>query len=246
MTRCGRADTRFRRWRSTASSTSLSRPRPRTSSRPPFQPMPRPPRSAPQAQSSRGPQSRDNIGVVGYDVYHDDHLLRTVDGSTTLTSLTGLAPNTRYRVTIRARDAAGGTSAASNAVQFTTETTGDIKPPEAPGSMRVTGATGSTISLAWQASSDAGAVYDLYVDGTKIGSTSLTTATSPGWRPRRSISSPSRRATPPATTRPRAGPSAAGPLPLAPNLPRPRLAQRRRRRAARLPRRARPRRARPR
>ena len=46
--------------------------------------------------------STDNIKVVGYDLYRDGTLLRTVDGATTSVTLTDLAPNSRYRLAVRA------------------------------------------------------------------------------------------------------------------------------------------------
>ncbi|MEU4224667.1 fibronectin type III domain-containing protein [Nonomuraea sp. NPDC026600] len=63
--------------------------------------------------------SSDNTGVTGYDVYNGTTLATTVTGTTATVS--GLTAATAYTFTVKARDAAGNTSAASNAV---TETTG--------------------------------------------------------------------------------------------------------------------------
>ncbi|WP_433514948.1 glycosyl hydrolase 2 galactose-binding domain-containing protein [Nonomuraea sp. CA-143628] len=63
--------------------------------------------------------STDNTGVTGYDVYNGTTLATTVTGTTATVS--GLTAATAYTFTVKARDAAGNTSDASNAV---TETTG--------------------------------------------------------------------------------------------------------------------------
>ncbi|MFD1547226.1 glycosyl hydrolase 2 galactose-binding domain-containing protein [Nonomuraea guangzhouensis] len=63
--------------------------------------------------------SSDNTGVSGYDVYNGTTLATTVTGTTATVS--GLTAATAYTFTVKARDAAGNTSDASNAV---TETTG--------------------------------------------------------------------------------------------------------------------------
>lgn len=61
----------------------------------------------------------DNVGVTGYDVFRGATLVGTVTG--TATTVTGLAPNTSYAFTVKARDAAGNLSAASPAVTGTTQ-----------------------------------------------------------------------------------------------------------------------------
>ena len=62
--------------------------------------------------------STDNVGVAGYTVYAGT----TAVGSTATTTLTltGLTCNTPYTLTVKAYDAAGNTSAASNAQTLTT------------------------------------------------------------------------------------------------------------------------------
>jgi chitodextrinase len=66
--------------------------------------------------------STDNVGVTGYDVYRGS----TLAGSSSSTSytVTGLSASTAYSFTVRARDAAGNTSAASGAVSVTTSASG--------------------------------------------------------------------------------------------------------------------------
>ncbi len=66
--------------------------------------------------------STDNVGVTAYDVYNGSSVATTVSG--TSATVSGLAASTSYTFTVRARDAAGNTSAASNAVSVTTDAGG--------------------------------------------------------------------------------------------------------------------------
>ncbi|WP_073289937.1 reprolysin-like metallopeptidase [Chryseobacterium polytrichastri] len=62
--------------------------------------------------------STDAVGVTGYDVYQGASLI----GSTASTSytVTSLTPSTNYNFTVKAKDAAGNISVASNSVSVTT------------------------------------------------------------------------------------------------------------------------------
>ncbi len=55
--------------------------------------------------------STDNVGVTAYEVFRDGVLLGTT--LTTTITLTGLLPGTTYNMSVKAKDAAGNTSAAS-------------------------------------------------------------------------------------------------------------------------------------
>ncbi|WP_421764917.1 S8 family serine peptidase [Ekhidna sp.] len=66
--------------------------------------------------------STDNVGVTGYDVYQGATNIGTV--TSTSANVTGLAAGTSYTFTVRAKDAAGNVSAASNAVNVTTQSGG--------------------------------------------------------------------------------------------------------------------------
>lgn len=72
--------------------------------------------------------STDNVGVSGYDVYRGSQLV----GSTATTSYTdtGLAANTSYTYTVKAKDAAGNVSPASN--DLTVKTKADDGSGSAP------------------------------------------------------------------------------------------------------------------
>ncbi|MBT2478827.1 carbohydrate binding domain-containing protein [Streptomyces sp. ISL-94] len=65
--------------------------------------------------------STDNVGVTGYDVYQGGAKVAT--STTTSATVTGLAANTAYAFTVRARDLAGNTSAASASLTVTTDAT---------------------------------------------------------------------------------------------------------------------------
>ncbi|WP_165452744.1 polysaccharide lyase family 7 protein [Paenibacillus thalictri] len=70
--------------------------------------------------------STDNVGVTGYDVYRGTTLV----GSPTATSFsdTGLNPSTSYSYTVKAKDAAGNVSPASNSASATTQSGGSQNP----------------------------------------------------------------------------------------------------------------------
>ncbi|WP_109097003.1 S8 family serine peptidase [Aquimarina sp. AU58] len=67
--------------------------------------------------------STDNVGVTAYDVYNGSNLSTTVNGTTA--TISGLTPNTSYDFTIKAKDAAGNVSGASNVLTVTTDPNND-------------------------------------------------------------------------------------------------------------------------
>ena len=62
--------------------------------------------------------STDNVGVTGYDVYRNGSLLSSV--TSTSANVTGLSAATTYSFYVKAKDAAGNISAASNTINVTT------------------------------------------------------------------------------------------------------------------------------
>ncbi|WP_217704370.1 T9SS type A sorting domain-containing protein [Aquimarina sp. TRL1] len=62
--------------------------------------------------------STDNIGVVGYDVYQDNTLIKTV--TETSFTVAGLTPLTTYTFYVKAKDASNNQSEASNTIRVTT------------------------------------------------------------------------------------------------------------------------------
>jgi chitodextrinase len=63
--------------------------------------------------------SSDNVGVVGYEVYREGSRIATI--STTSYGNTGLSPSTTYEYFVKAKDAAGNVSGASNPASATTQ-----------------------------------------------------------------------------------------------------------------------------
>ncbi|MGW0968774.1 cellulase family glycosylhydrolase [Streptomyces sp. NPDC002516] len=104
--------------------------------------------------------STDDTGVSGYDVYRGTAKVGSVTG--TAFTDTGLSAGTRYDYTVRARDAAGNTSAASTAVSATTAGTGG-------------GSSGCTAT--YKVSSDWGSGFNADVTVTNTGS-----ATTKSWQ----------------------------------------------------------------
>ncbi|MEU1726002.1 glycosyl hydrolase family 18 protein [Actinomadura sp. ATCC 39365] len=127
--------------------------------------------------------STDNVAVTGYEVYRGGTLVTTVTGTTY--NDTGLTANTAYSYTVRARDAAGNRSANSNQISATTTGGGggdDKTPPSVPGNLRSTGVSNSSVSLAWNASTDNVAVtgYEIYRGGTLVTTVTGTSHTDTG------------------------------------------------------------------
>jgi len=116
----------------------------------------------------------DNVAVTAYDVYKDGVLLGTT--STTSYAVTGLTASTTYSFTVKAKDAAGNVSVASNAVSVTTSAiVVDTTAPTAP-TLTASGTTSTSTSLSWSGATDNIGVtgYDVYKDGVLLGSTAST------------------------------------------------------------------------
>ncbi|MDQ0050699.1 mannan endo-1,4-beta-mannosidase [Paenibacillus polymyxa] len=67
--------------------------------------------------------STDDVGVTSYDVYNGTILVDSTD--TTSYTVTGLTADTTYSFTVKARDAAGNVSTASNIINVTTNATSE-------------------------------------------------------------------------------------------------------------------------
>jgi chitodextrinase len=116
----------------------------------------------------------DNVAVTGYDVYKDGVFLSSTTSATTY-AVTGLSSATTYAFTVKAKDAAGNVSVASNTLTVTTLTP-DTTAPTAP-TLTASGTTSSGTTLSWTTSTDNVGVtgYNVYRGTTLLGST--TTAT---------------------------------------------------------------------
>jgi chitodextrinase len=118
----------------------------------------------------------DNVGVTGYNVYKAGVLLGSTTTATTY-AVTGLTASTAYAFTVKAKDAAGNLSVASNTVTVTTlAVVADTTAPTAS-TLSASGTTTTTTNLSWTAATDNVAVtgYNVYKAGILLGST--TTAT---------------------------------------------------------------------
>jgi endoglucanase/cellulose 1,4-beta-cellobiosidase len=83
--------------------------------------------------------STDNVGVTGYDVYRFDGLfVSTLLATVTTTSYTAPLTTTPSMLYVRARDAAGNVSIASNLITVTGSTVPTSSPPANPLACRVT------------------------------------------------------------------------------------------------------------
>jgi beta-galactosidase len=122
--------------------------------------------------------STDNVGVVGYELFYGNFDLGTF--TDTVLSLIGFKAGTPYAFTVKARDAAGNVSAASNQITVLLGAGQDTSPPSAPTNLAASSVTASACVLRWTASTDdvGVVVYQIYsgavVVGTAVGSTSAT------------------------------------------------------------------------
>lgn len=131
----------------------------------------------------------DNVGVAGYRVYRGTSLV----GSPTAASFsdTGLTAATAYTYTVKAIDAAGNLSVASNAASATTPTAAsDTQAPTAPAGLTASASSSSQIALNWSASTDNVGVagYRVYRGTTLVGSPTGRTFTDTGLTPSTSYS----------------------------------------------------------
>ncbi len=126
--------------------------------------------------------STDNVGVTGYEIFRNG----TPIGTATAASFaaTGLSAGTTYTFTVKARDAAGNASAASNALSVSPP---DTQVPGVPTGLAASAITQTSLTLTWTASTDNVGVtgYDVFRNGTflvtvgnaTVGLTGLTAGT---------------------------------------------------------------------
>ncbi len=102
--------------------------------------------------------STDNVGVTGYNVFRCTGSFcspGTLIGTSATNSYTDttVAAGTTYNYTVKAYDAAGNISSASNKVKVTTSTSSDTTPPSAPTNLAATPSS-TQVALSWTASTD--------------------------------------------------------------------------------------------
>jgi chitodextrinase len=111
----------------------------------------------------------DNVGVTAYEVFKDGVSLAVL-GNVTAYQAVGLAQNTAYAFTVRARDAAGNNSAQTAALNVSTANL-DLIPPTAP-TVTSPSKTSTTVTLGWTGATDNLVVtgYNVFRDGAQIAS----------------------------------------------------------------------------
>jgi chitodextrinase len=125
------------------------------------------------------PSTDPDSPVAGYNIYRNGTKVGT-SASPGFTDM-GLTLNTTYSYTVSAYDPSNNTSAQSTAIMASTST--DTTAPTVPTGLAQTGATTSTVSLSWTASTDPDspvAGYNVFRNGTKVGTPTTPTFTDTG------------------------------------------------------------------
>ncbi|WP_188197805.1 PQQ-dependent sugar dehydrogenase [Nonomuraea sp. SYSU D8015] len=98
------------------------------------------------------PPSTDDIGVAGYDIYHQGQQIATATAPPH--RLTGLTPDFAYQLSVFARDASGNVSPSSPEANCRTQPAPADDPPTAPGRPTVSGVQATSATVTWAASTD--------------------------------------------------------------------------------------------
>jgi chitodextrinase len=127
--------------------------------------------------------STDNVGVAAYELYYGSFDLGAF--TDTVLTLIGFKAGVPYTFTVKARDAAGNLSVASNQTTVLLGTGVDTTPPTAPTNPTAAGATSTSISLRWSAATDdvGVVVYQVFVNGSLAATVTSTSATVTGLTP---------------------------------------------------------------
>ncbi len=108
----------------------------------------------------------DNVGVTGYQVFRGTEMIADKVTGTSYSS-TNLTSGNNYTFTVKAVDAAGNISAASNEATVSIPTAEDTTAPSAPSGLTAQAASSIQVNLSWGASTDNNGVtqYVVYRDG---------------------------------------------------------------------------------
>jgi chitodextrinase len=100
-------------------------------------------------------------------------------GTVTTFSDTTAAPSSTYDYVVKAKDAAGNVSAASNTATATTPAGADVTPPSAPTNLTASAFSSTQVDLSWMASTDNVGVtgYDILRNGAPLASVGATPTT---------------------------------------------------------------------
>lgn len=118
--------------------------------------------------------STDNTGVTGYELFLDGTLKSTYTSTSAIIS--GLVPGKKYKITVKAKDAAGNISDASEPLEVTTAGTPDTQAPTAPTGLSASNIKNRSFTLSWNAASDnVGVVsYEVFVNDVSKGTSNKT------------------------------------------------------------------------
>src|SRR6056297_1515101 len=116
----------------------------------------------------------DNVGLDYSTPLQDGSSIATT--ANTSYSVSGLAEATTYTFTVKAVDAAGNVSAASSAIDVTTNSSVDTEAPTAPTNLASGNVTETSVALSWSAATDNVGVdhYTVLQDGSSIATTANT------------------------------------------------------------------------
>lgn len=118
--------------------------------------------------------STDNVGVYEYNIYKNGNYLASTQHPDVNFNIDNLDANTRYIFIVKAVDASGNSSAASNEVTFTTPNIPDLEKPTAPLNLTATNIGQNSLYLNWDLSTDniGIAEYMVYRNNELLASTS--------------------------------------------------------------------------
>jgi chitodextrinase/lysophospholipase L1-like esterase len=108
--------------------------------------------------------STDNRGIALYNIYKDEVLMNT--SNTTSIVISGLGSGKSYNFVVEAKDISGNLSTKSSVLKITTSGSPDNQNPTAPSSLQATVVAASSITIAWNASSDNDIIgfYEVYLN----------------------------------------------------------------------------------
>jgi lysophospholipase L1-like esterase/chitodextrinase len=122
------------------------------------------------------PSQGATAGSVFYDLYYGSFWLASFEETTA--ALIGFQVSTPYTFTVKARDAAGNSSVASNAITVLLSPGQDTIPPSAPTNVGSTSVTTTSVRLSWTASTDnvGVVVYEVLQGGSAVANAIGTTS----------------------------------------------------------------------
>ena len=127
----------------------------------------------------------DNRALAGYEIRRGGVKCAvakalTITDTGTWTGCTGLTPGSTYTYAVVPYDASGNLGTATSIVVTVAST--DVTAPSTPGTPAVTGVTASSVSLSWTPATDDVAMggYEVFRNGTSLGTTTGTTYTDAG------------------------------------------------------------------